>query len=109
MGRSEKVKRSKLHPPKWMLWLKSVKYWLFQARPVPLFSRRTCEQCKFVFNRDLYVACPHCGNGPNAVWAVVDRNGRIFGMRRSAAEANSFVLELWAEGEYSTVEEHEIQ
>lgn len=79
-------KQNKLYTPKWKLWLKKLKYWLFVKRPVPLLMRQKCKTCKIVWNPELFRGCPLCGRGPNKVWVVIWHN-EIEGVFRDPDDA----------------------
>lgn len=63
--------QKKLFLPKWRLWLKKLKFWLFQSRPIPLFVRKRCPACKIVWNPELFKGCPLCGRGEKRVWILL--------------------------------------
>ena len=86
----------KLTTNRFVLFFKNLKFHLFTKRPVPLLRRQKCENCGFVFNKDLYNACPSCDHGSDVVWIVL-LDGKIEGVYRTEKWAKVRVSELYME------------
>lgn len=76
--------------PLW-LWclIAKIKYYLLHYRPVPFLARRTCPECSFLINMDLYRDCPNCGTGEDIVWILTAR-GQILGVYRTYRAASLY-------------------